>query len=147
MDAGRTAVTRRNAEIVYVERRLCRSFGEGSRVARSRQTRRHGPSRSRCDERRAETDPVNAAAADHHRRRGCVRTQAMSPRPIAALSVLLLLAAGPAANSQPATPAPKLVVIVVVDQLRFEYLERYSAFWTAGLKRLMTEGAVFDRAF
>jgi hypothetical protein len=71
----------------------------------------------------------------------------MNVRSLAALGALLLIAAGAIAQSQPATPAPKLVVIVVVDQLRFDYLDRYSAFWTAGLKRLMTEGAVFDRAF
>jgi predicted AlkP superfamily pyrophosphatase or phosphodiesterase len=45
-------------------------------------------------------------------------------------------------------PAPiKLLVILVVDQLRFDYLDTHARFWTGGFKRLMTEGAVFDRAF
>ena len=45
------------------------------------------------------------------------------------------------------TSPPRLLVIVVVDQMRFEYLDRYSSLWSAGLKRLTTEGAVFDQAF
>jgi predicted AlkP superfamily pyrophosphatase or phosphodiesterase len=41
----------------------------------------------------------------------------------------------------------KLVVILVVDQLRFDYLDTYARHWTSGFKRLTTEGAVFERAF
>jgi Type I phosphodiesterase / nucleotide pyrophosphatase len=45
------------------------------------------------------------------------------------------------------TPAPpKLVVILVVDQMRADYLEWYGANFTAGLKRLMQEGAWFTQA-
>jgi predicted AlkP superfamily pyrophosphatase or phosphodiesterase len=54
---------------------------------------------------------------------------------------------GPRApNAQTATPATKLLVTVVVDQLRFDYLTRYNRHWAAGLKRLLSEGAVFERA-
>ena len=67
------------------------------------------------------------------------------------LGLIILLAAlcVPVVRShQAAVPAaPKLVVIVVVDQLRFDYLDRYAALWKRGFRRLMTEGAVFDRAF
>lgn len=51
-----------------------------------------------------------------------------------------------------ATPAqtpplrPTLLVTLVIDQMRFDYIERYGGRWTAGLKRLVTEGAVFERA-
>ena len=53
------------------------------------------------------------------------------------------------AHRQPkaGSPAPKLVVIIVIDQMRFEYLDRFSKYWTGGFKRLATEGAVFERAF
>ena len=54
----------------------------------------------------------------------------------AALSVVLT-----AAES-----APKLVVLVVVDQMRADYVERFQHDWTSGLKRLVTEGAWYTRA-
>lgn len=50
-----------------------------------------------------------------------------------------------AAPDQP--PRPTLLIMLVVDQMRFEYLERYGHAWTHGLKRLLTGGASFDRTF
>jgi predicted AlkP superfamily pyrophosphatase or phosphodiesterase len=47
-----------------------------------------------------------------------------------------------AANTAP----PKLVVLLAVDQLRGDYLELYGGGFTAGLKRLTSEGAWFTRA-
>lgn len=41
----------------------------------------------------------------------------------------------------------KLVVILVIDQMRFDYLDRFSSLWTSGLKRLREQAAVFERAF
>ena len=61
--------------------------------------------------------------------------------------VLLALLGSPLASEQAAPAGPRLVVIVVVDQLRFDQLDRYARLWTHGFKRLMTEGAVFDRAY
>jgi hypothetical protein len=40
----------------------------------------------------------------------------------------------------------RLLVILVVDQMRFEYLDRYKAFWKDGFERLLDDGAVFERA-
>ena len=37
-------------------------------------------------------------------------------------------------------------MIIVVDQMRADYVERFKGDWTAGLKRLVTEGAWFTRA-
>ncbi len=68
----------------------------------------------------------------------------------AAVVVALLLAAALSGISTPAAhtaPGPRLLVMLVVDQMRFEYLDRYAKFWTHGLKRLTTEAAVFDRGF
>ena len=52
----------------------------------------------------------------------------------------------PPAASVPARPAPKLVVILVVDQMRADYIDRYGDTWTAGFRRLMDQGAWFQRA-
>ncbi|MEP7119022.1 MAG: alkaline phosphatase family protein, partial [Acidobacteriota bacterium] len=47
----------------------------------------------------------------------------------------------------PAAPdRPTLLVLVVVDQMRAEYLTRYSATWTGGLRRLIDEGAHYENA-
>jgi predicted AlkP superfamily pyrophosphatase or phosphodiesterase len=43
--------------------------------------------------------------------------------------------------------APTLLVIVVVDQMRFDYLDRYASLWVSGMKRVAADGAVFERAF
>ena len=52
----------------------------------------------------------------------------------------------PLAQAGQASPRPKLVVLVVVDQLRGDYLSEYGENFNAGLKRLMREGAWFKEA-
>jgi len=41
---------------------------------------------------------------------------------------------------------PKLVVLIVVDQMRGDYVDRFQGQWTGGLKRLLQEGAWFHEA-
>src|SRR3954465_4484714 len=41
---------------------------------------------------------------------------------------------------------PKLIVILVADQMRVDYLQRYSGKFTGGLRRLIDNGAWFERA-
>ncbi len=41
---------------------------------------------------------------------------------------------------------PKLIVAIVVDQFRYDYLLRFRKDYTAGLKMLLEQGAVFDDA-
>jgi len=41
---------------------------------------------------------------------------------------------------------PKLVVLLVVDQMRGDYVDKFRGQWTAGLKRLLNEGAWFRAA-
>src|SRR5215475_12530532 len=41
---------------------------------------------------------------------------------------------------------PKLVVLLVVDQMRADYVDRFQGQWTGGLKRLVNEGAWFRQA-
>jgi predicted AlkP superfamily pyrophosphatase or phosphodiesterase len=52
--------------------------------------------------------------------------------------------AGLAAGDQPRKP--KLVLAVVIDQFRYDYLLRFRADYHAGLDRLLTRGAVFTDA-
>jgi predicted AlkP superfamily pyrophosphatase or phosphodiesterase len=68
------------------------------------------------------------------------------------LTLVLLVAAGahgePGIRATQEPPAaPKLLVMLVVDQMRFDYIDRYGKSWNGGLRRLVTEGAVFERAF
>ncbi len=58
----------------------------------------------------------------------------------------LLLAVGMSAACTGPRRTPKLVVILVVDQLRADYVEKFGQNWTSGLRRLMTEGAWFRQA-
>jgi hypothetical protein len=57
-----------------------------------------------------------------------------------------LLAASPA---RPAAPPPgvSLVVVIVVDQMRGDYVDRFGAQLTGGLARLTREGAVFEQGY
>jgi predicted AlkP superfamily pyrophosphatase or phosphodiesterase len=45
-----------------------------------------------------------------------------------------------------ATSRPKLVVVLVVDQMRADYVDKFQGQWTGGLKRLVSEGAWFREA-
>jgi len=47
----------------------------------------------------------------------------------------------PAAQS-----APKLVVILMVDQMRADYIDRFHDNWSSGLRRMVDEGAWFTKA-
>jgi predicted AlkP superfamily pyrophosphatase or phosphodiesterase len=51
----------------------------------------------------------------------------------------------PAPAEQP-KPAPGLLVIVVVDQFRADYLERYDGLWKGGIRWLLDRGAVVEGA-
>ena len=63
----------------------------------------------------------------------------------------LLAAAG---LCQPAFPAqrkaplekPKLLLVIIVDQFRYDYLTRFKKDYTSGIARLLNEGAVFTDA-
>jgi predicted AlkP superfamily pyrophosphatase or phosphodiesterase len=53
-------------------------------------------------------------------------------------------------NVQASTAAPaerpRAAVVIVIDQMRADYITRFTPYFTGGLKRLITEGAVFDSA-
>ena len=46
----------------------------------------------------------------------------------------------PAASPRPAN-APRLLVVLVLDQFRADYIEMYGRQWTKGLRRLVDKGA------
>jgi predicted AlkP superfamily pyrophosphatase or phosphodiesterase len=71
----------------------------------------------------------------------------MKRRSVAALVLAALVLAVCAAFAAPAPRrTPKLVVILVVDQMRADYVEKFGQNWTGGLRRLMDEGAWFREA-
>ena len=52
-------------------------------------------------------------------------------------------------SAQIATPgarAPKLVVLISIDQMRGDYIDKFQHQWSKGLKRLISEGAWFRQA-
>jgi predicted AlkP superfamily pyrophosphatase or phosphodiesterase len=72
---------------------------------------------------------------------------------LAALGLALLASGAVAQGSK--TPVvkqaekptrPKLVVLLVVDQMRADYVDKFRGQWTGGLKRLLAEGAWFRAA-
>jgi hypothetical protein len=65
------------------------------------------------------------------------------------VSVILGTGWGPTRAQAPprggaAPERPRLIVLISVDQFRRDYITRYGGHWTAGLARLLREGAVFD---
>jgi predicted AlkP superfamily pyrophosphatase or phosphodiesterase len=67
-------------------------------------------------------------------------------RLIAALFALITLAiALPSAQPAPG-PDTRLVLLIAVDQFRYDYLTRFRSEYTDGIKRLLTDGAVFTNA-
>jgi predicted AlkP superfamily pyrophosphatase or phosphodiesterase len=61
------------------------------------------------------------------------------------LSLLVALAA--LGHPSAAANRPRLVLVITVDQLRADYLDRWKAQLTGGFGVLVTEGAVFSNAF
>jgi predicted AlkP superfamily pyrophosphatase or phosphodiesterase len=71
--------------------------------------------------------------------------------PLLAAGAIALTASGtiaqaPAPVRAPASGPPRLVVILVADQFRADYVTQYSDMWTAGLKEIFAKGAAFTEA-
>jgi predicted AlkP superfamily pyrophosphatase or phosphodiesterase len=80
--------------------------------------------------------------------------------PAAIIALLALIGFCASTRSQTLTPAakpvsekptsqpkrPKLVVVIVVDQMRADYVDKFRGQWSGGLKRLVDEGAWFRTA-
>ena len=46
----------------------------------------------------------------------------------------------------PRKPPPRLTIILVIDQFRYDYLQRFAGYWQGGMAKLLQEGAVFANA-
>jgi predicted AlkP superfamily pyrophosphatase or phosphodiesterase len=70
-----------------------------------------------------------------------------SARSLVLLALLVSLGETPTRTQEAATgQRPRLLVVVSLDQFRAEYLTTFSSHWRAGMKTLVSEGAVFTRA-
>lgn len=59
----------------------------------------------------------------------------------------ILVALSATAQAQLAHPAPKLVVNIVIDQLRTDYIDTYASLYTPnGLRKVYQQGCVYDAA-
>ena len=59
---------------------------------------------------------------------------------------LLIVSTGSAILAQESNSRPKLAIVLVVDQMRADYLNRWSDMFSGGLRRLLDNGAVFTNA-
>ena len=50
------------------------------------------------------------------------------------------------AGQSPAIHPPRLIILLVVDQMRADYVDRFGPQWTRGLRRLVKEGAWYRQA-
>ena len=66
---------------------------------------------------------------------------------IAGLFVVTLAAESPVPAPPVRQARTRLVVLVVIDQMRADYLTHYDAWLTGGFRRLETSGAVYSQAF
>jgi predicted AlkP superfamily pyrophosphatase or phosphodiesterase len=64
-------------------------------------------------------------------------------RPLPVVAILAVVAGLHAETPAQTARPPKLVVMLVVDQMRADYLDWYGANFTAGFQRLTREGAMF----
>src|SRR5271157_5023949 len=52
----------------------------------------------------------------------------------------------PLKTGRPVSAKPKLIVMIVVDQMRADYVDKFHGQWNGGLKRLVEQGAWFREA-
>jgi predicted AlkP superfamily pyrophosphatase or phosphodiesterase len=78
---------------------------------------------------------------------GVARTLALAASALLWISGANAQATKPSATKKAEKPArPKLVVLIVVDQMRADYLDKFRGQWSGGLKRLVNQGAWFRAA-
>ena len=65
---------------------------------------------------------------------------------LAVLAVLFVSAIGSGQFSTPAATPPRLILVVAIDQMRFDFLDRFAPLYKSGLKTLIERGAVFANA-
>lgn len=63
-----------------------------------------------------------------------------------AVCVLLVALISLAPSPRAQTTSPRLLVLLVVDQMRADYLSLFKRHWLSGFRTLTTQGAVFEKA-
>ena len=63
------------------------------------------------------------------------------------IAIAVLLSVAPHAQQPATAPETRLVLLIAVDQFRYDYLTRFRTEYTAGFKKLLTDGAVFTNAY
>ncbi|MFI5182907.1 MAG: alkaline phosphatase family protein [Vicinamibacteria bacterium] len=53
---------------------------------------------------------------------------------------------GPSPDGAPPSPRPRLVLVLSIDQMRYDYLVRFAPLFKGGLKALLDQGAIFTNA-
>jgi predicted AlkP superfamily pyrophosphatase or phosphodiesterase len=61
-------------------------------------------------------------------------------------ATLLILIVNGIFQGQSVPPQPKLLLVLSIDQMRFDYLTRFDELYKSGLRRLLDQGAVFVNA-
>ena len=64
----------------------------------------------------------------------------------ALITIALAAAIVPIPRAQSTSGSPKLAVLIVVDQMRADYVNRFRGEWSGGLRRMVTRGAWFSNA-
>ncbi|HEV7499599.1 MAG TPA: alkaline phosphatase family protein, partial [Vicinamibacteria bacterium] len=64
---------------------------------------------------------------------------------LAAGAAVFALRLGPAPDAR-AAGAPRLVLFISVDQMRYDYLTRFAPLYRGGFKTLLERGAIFSNA-
>src|SRR5262245_134618 len=62
------------------------------------------------------------------------------------VALCCLSAAGRGQSAPSSQPPPKLILVIAIDQMRFDFLERFAPLYRSGLKTLIERGAVFTNA-
>ena len=140
--AARRAV-RRQPVGEPARRRTAQRGREGNRLRRAR----HRSARALM---RSETGTPTSSGLESH----TVRIATAVAMLIASLLALPASQAGGtglrgdrvAGQADGSASPPRLVVFLVVDQMRGDYVDRFRSDWTRGLKRLLDQGAWFSRA-
>src|SRR6516165_8223161 len=65
---------------------------------------------------------------------------------IAALLLLLFAVPYSVVRAEVAVSRPRLIVVLSIDQMRFDYLTRFAPLFKGGFRRLLDQGAVFTNA-
>lgn len=80
----------------------------------------------------------------HHQRGRGIPVRILAP--LAALLLFFFTVAPASLSGQTSPPGLRLVVLIAIDQFRYDFLTRFRKEYTGGFARLLTRGAVFTNA-